>query len=160
MKRILNIMYVGAIIMLYAAPYALGQGVELYDGIISNSPDTVFSAKSKIHIFADSEFLLKTYDKDRNFIYGVSLNSLKRFGEDSIQQRDLLLEQVFGDLKEKNGEPSLNRSDGYMPFLFYNQTFTVYAWKNPPLIILVNLFGRNDNTNIIKIEIYDLNLLE
>ncbi|NJO90322.1 MAG: hypothetical protein HC831_16290 [Chloroflexia bacterium] len=57
------------------------------------------------------------------------------------------------------GNPALDKSDGYLPFLGYNQTFTIYAWKHDGKIVMLSIFGRKDETNIIKIEIYDIEML-
>ena len=141
--------------MLLQAPYAVGQGVELYDGIKSGDS----KINKKLYYFGGHEFIIGTYDRDNGIIYAVYFTSIKHYPPDFMTVRDSSMREVRNVLIKEFGKPALSRDGPYLPFLGYNQTFTLYAWHNNGRIIMLNLFGRKDNNNIIKIEIYDKNML-
>ena len=148
-------MYALVAIMLLQASYAVGQGIELYDGIKSGDS----KINKKLYYFGEHEFIIGTYDRDKGIIYAVYFTSIKHYPPDSMSVRDSNMREVKNALIKDFGEPGLSRDGPYLPFLGYNQTFTLYAWYNKGRIIMLNLFGRKDNNNIIKIEIYDSNML-
>ena len=150
--------YIILMIMLLAASYVSGQGTTLYNGIVSGSPDTTFHARNKVYNIGGSNFLLGTYDRDEGAIYGVHLRSTEHFSEDDIEKRDSLVLKIKSEYDLIYGPPALDRG-GYLPFMGSNQYFTIYAWKDEKIILMLNIYGRSDNTNIIKIEIYDPKML-
>ena len=138
---------------------ASGQGLYLYDDIVSG-PIEIGKNYKQLYSFDSIFFISGTYDKDNNIIYGVYLNSVEKFKFNSLETRNYKLNIIKDIFISKLGEPGINRGIGYIPFMGPNQTYSIYGWNiNNRKITLISIYGRYDTTNIIKIEFYDLKIL-
>ena len=136
--------------------------VELVPGV--KSGDEKMMHYNKIIEFEEIDslqFRLFTYTNDQKQVKGVMIRSFSLYerGEKGLFDN---LERLKTFYTEKIGPPRWNRlSQWNVPYaLKEKQVIRVTSWVTEELIVFIGVYGNDEFSNKIMVEVYDVNMLE